>query len=248
MRCNHCGNDINNAAQFCEHCGHSTVTDAVAENRKKNIVGLILGVFAGLMVVAAIMVAIYGLSPESPESNGGPNSNGLTNSNNETQTNSNIYGEGMYKVGTDIPEGEYFVYCTNSMFCYFEVASDSSGTLTSIVANDNIATFAFVTVKTGQYLKVSGGKFIKAADASVPGPDANGNYGAGMYRVGTDIPAGEYKITCTGNLWCYIEVSSDSSGTLSSIVSNDNIDTFAYITVSEGQYLTVNDGLFAKVE
>ena len=69
-----------------------------------------------------------------------------------------------------------------------------------------------------------------------------------MYRVGTDIPAGEYKVTCTNSVGCYLEVSKDSFGLLSSIVANDNIDTFTYITVSNGQYLTVVGGQFAPAQ
>lgn len=245
MYCKHCGNTIDNTTAFCEHCGHPTTKDIAAENRKKNIVGLVLSVFAGLAVLAIIVIAVYGLgSTSSIESL-------FSNSNNGVQDppdKSNIHGEGTYKVGSDIEAGEYFVYSTSPISCYFEVSSDSSGQLTSIITNDNISTFAFVTVEAGQYLKVNGGNFMKAADASVPGADANGNYSAGMYRVGIDIPAGEYKVICTSEIWCYIEVSSDSSGSLYSIVSNENINTFSYITVSDGQYLTVNGGQFTHVE
>lgn len=239
MYCKNCGNAINDTSLLCNHCGRPIEKDTIAENRKKNIAGLILGVFAGLMVMAAIMLAVFGLGSD-------PSRGDQTAP--TVQASNNTNGDGTYKVGTDIEAGEYYIYCTNSLSCYFEVSSDSSGQLTSIVTNDNIDTFAFVTVKTGQYLKINGGKFVKAADASVPGADANGNYGAGMYRVGVDIPAGEYKVTCTNSIGCYIEVSKDSSGSLYSIVSNENIDTFSYITVNEGQYLTVVHGQFAPAE
>ena len=62
---------ISDTCRFCDHCGRPTSEGntpgefeqkrTFEENRKKNIVGLILGVFAGLMVFAAIMVAISGL-------------------------------------------------------------------------------------------------------------------------------------------------------------------------------------------
>lgn len=248
MYCKKCGNSISSTAQFCDHCGQPVSKDVAAESRKKNIVGLVLGIFAGLMAAAAIMIAVNELRTVPSGSNkllDHPNNNNI--SNNETPENSDIYDEGMYKVGTDIEAGEYFVYSVNSS-CYFEVSSDSSGKLTSIITNDNTETFAFVTVASGQYLKINGGRFAKADKASVPGADAKGNYSAGMYRVGIDIPAGEYKVANQSDLMCYVEVSSDSSGSLFSIVSNDLVETFTYISVSEGQYLTVTNGQFAPTK
>lgn len=58
-------------------------------------------------------------------------------------------------------------------------------------------------------------------------------YEAGMYKVGTDIPAGTYLII--GDVG-YVEVSSDSSGQLESIVSNDNYVNRTYLSVTDGQY------------
>lgn len=59
-------------------------------------------------------------------------------------------------------------------------------------------------------------------------------YEAGMYKVGTDIPAGTYLIT--GDMG-YVEVSSDSSGQLESIVANDNYVNRTYLSAVDGQYL-----------
>ena len=72
----------------------------------------------------------------------------------------------------------------------------------------------------------------------------NGVYSEGMYKVGKDLPAGEYKVTCNSEYSCYIEVSSDSTGNFDSIITNDNFDGEKYVTVSEGQYLTVTRGTF----
>lgn len=58
---------------------------------------------------------------------------------------------------------------------------------------------------------------------------------AGMHKVGTDIPAGEYLIIPSG--MAYFQVSSDSTGTLDSIISNDNHTGTRYVTVEDGQYL-----------
>lgn len=155
------------------------------------------------------------------------------------------YEEGMYKVGSDIDAGEYYVTCENYVGAYVEVAKDSSGTIDSIVANNNVNTFTFITVSDGQYFTVTGGEFVKAEDAAVPGADLNNTYMAGMYRVGTDIPAGEYKVNSTSEYGAYVEVAKDSLHTIDSIVTNENVSTSTYITVSDGQYLTVTGGEFS---
>ena len=148
---------------------------------------------------------------------------------------------GTYKVGVDIPAGEYFVKCS-SYNCYIELSSDSTGSFDSIIANDNISTHTYITVRDGEYFKVTGGQFALSSTVDAVEPSSDGIYGEGTYKVGKDIPAGEYKIIATNN--CYIEVSSNSNHTLSSIISNDNIEvgTSTYITVSDGQYLKVNGG------
>lgn len=163
----------------------------------------------------------------------------------EPEKDVKTYKAGMYKVGSDLPAGEYCVMAKGHS-AYVEVANDSSGTLDSIVTNDNVSTFAFVTVSDGQYLEVTGGTFVAAEDADIPGPNADGVYGEGTYRVGKDIEAGEYKVTCTNGVFAYVEVSVDSRGVLDSIVTNDNIESSAYITVSDGQYLKVSGGEFSK--
>ena len=65
-------------------------------------------------------------------------------------------------------------------------------------------------------------------------------YYDGMYKIGTDMPAGEYVIIT--NRSCYIEVSSDSSGSFDSIITNDNFINRNYITVKNGQYLEFSSG------
>ena len=64
----------------------------------------------------------------------------------------------------------------------------------------------------------------------------NGLYQDGMYKVGTDIPAGEYKVMLTSSIG-YIEVTSGSRGVFDEIVTNDAPTGDTYITVTEGQYL-----------
>lgn len=158
--------------------------------------------------------------------------------------NHNYYQEGMYKVGSDISSGEYLIVATSSIPAYFALTSDSSGNFDSLIANDNFVTFTYITVSDGQYLKVERAQFVDALSYQPSGADENGYYKEGMYKVGRDIPAGEYKVESTSNTPCYIEVRSDSSHTFDSLIHNENTNSNVYINVSDGQYLTVNRGKF----
>ena len=75
----------------------------------------------------------------------------------EPLTESNIqkiYNSGVYKVGVDIPAGEYCVYAEyEDHGGYYCVSSDSAGD--SIIGNNNFDYNAFVTVYDGQYIQFS---------------------------------------------------------------------------------------------
>ena len=72
----------------------------------------------------------------------------------------------------------------------------------------------------------------------------NDNLSGGMYKVGVDIDAGEYKVTPDGN--GYYEVDSSSAGTLDAIVANENFSSDVYVTVSDGQYLKLSGATLSK--
>lgn len=72
-------------------------------------------------------------------------------------------------------------------------------------------------------------------------------YDAGTYKVGSDIPADEYIIASTGGS-AYYQISSDSSGEISGIITNDNFDTFTIVTVTDGNYLTVKRANFFSLD
>ena len=192
-----------------------------------------------ILLIGAIGAASGSGGSDDGDGEGGSEGNSES-SGSETQKDE-WYKAGTYKVGKDIPAGEYLVKCA-SYSCYIQTASNSSGSIDSIIANDNISTHTYITVRDGEYFTVTGGKFILSSKAAAITPDKNGVYGEGTHKVGKDLPAGEYKIKATNS--CYIEVASNSDQTFHSIVSNDNIavGTSTYITVSEGQYLTVKGG------
>lgn len=142
---------------------------------------------------------------------------------------------GMYKVGTDIPAGEYIIVAKSNG--YVEISKDSAGTLESIIGNENVDGNFIVTVNDGEYLKVQRGD-IYPFDKAPKLEAKDGVYAAGMYKVGVHIPAGEYKVIPKGGAG-YIEVRSSSSPGLESIISNDNLTAESYITIQDGQYIKV---------
>jgi flagellar hook assembly protein FlgD len=159
------------------------------------------------------------------------------------------YREGTYKVGTDMPPGEYKVFSgSKDLDAYIEVAKDSTASIESIIANALFRTFLYITVEEGQYLKMRNCSAVPSEEAPVYTP-VNGEYREGMYKVGIDIPAGEYKVNVDENASLdvgYIEVSRDSTLTLNSIIANEIFENSTYITVEEGQYLSMRDAVIKE--
>ena len=159
----------------------------------------------------------------------------------ESQDELEQYDAGMYKVGTDIPAGEYIL--DPSAMAYYQVASDSTGALESIVSNDNFSGTRYITVSDGQYLTLTSCTAYPASYVS-EGKVKNDNLSGGMYKVGVDIEAGEYKVTPEGD--GYYEVDSSSAGTLDAIVANENFSSDVYVTVADGQYLKLSGATLVK--
>ncbi|MDO4302110.1 MAG: hypothetical protein Q4D26_12090 [Clostridia bacterium] len=75
-----------------------------------------------------------------------------TNINSESQSTS--YTDGMYKVGVDIPAGEYVAYPTSdSCKGYFCISSDANQD--DIITNDNFVGQRYFSISDGQYLELS---------------------------------------------------------------------------------------------
>lgn len=144
----------------------------------------------------------------------------------DTSSESQTYSSGMYKVGTDIPSGEYVVFAKSGTG-YFCVSSDSNQN--DITFNDNFEYNSIITVEDGEYLDLSRCYAVPLSDD----PDVELG-GSGMFLVGTHIPAGEYKID-SGNEYGYYCIYSSSRQ--DHIIANDNFTGTTYVTVDNGQYL-----------
>lgn len=158
------------------------------------------------------------------------------------QSTEGSWAAGSYLVGTDLPAGEYFLLGSG----YMSVTTDQTGSPESILTHDNIATFKYITVIDGQYLTAESATLYAATDAPAVEQlfDVTTAYPQGMYKVGRDIAAGTYNVTPDAGATAYIEVASNSTGTLESVLSNNNISAPQSVTVSDGQYFTVTGGTF----
>lgn len=151
-------------------------------------------------------------------------------------------GSGEYLVGRDISPGEYYVKCTGFNL-YVEDAYDLTGNYNSIIYYVSSMGGSYVTVYEGEYLKIEGGELYELSKAPKDKTE-DGYYKDGMFKVGSDIPAGEYIVESQGS--GYIEISQDSRHSMNAIISYDYFEGNKYIYLQEGQYLTLRNG--AKIK
>ena len=110
---------------------------------------------------------------------------------------SGVYHEGAYRVGKDLPAGEYLVY------------SSSGETIADCAVYKNPDLFAedssfrgvsaytpvYITLDNGEYVEIAGGSLKAASSSPIARPDKDGAYDdICMYKVGKDIQPGKYKL------------------------------------------------------
>jgi len=147
-------------------------------------------------------------------------------------------GPGMYLVGTDIAAGEYVLLAEGTAYCDFRVTSDASGDTDSWITGDSFFNRMIITVKNGQYLTVDKARIVPSSQ--VPPVDfSSGALRDGMYRVGYDIPPGQYTLLPDEG-GGYYEKFSNSTQVGSSFLGNDFFTSPRYITLAAGQYLKLS--------
>jgi hypothetical protein len=152
---------------------------------------------------------------------------------------------GMYKVGSELPAGEYIIEATGAL-AYYQVSSDSSGEIESIIVNDTLdkGAFGYIILQDGDYIKVDLGRMIAASELILQ-PELD-NIPPSTYKIGKDIPAGEYKLTPISEL-AYWERSRNPRQSVDGIVANDVLTEAAYVTVRDGEYFKITGAKGQKV-
>ncbi len=144
-----------------------------------------------------------------------------------------LYYSGQYKVGADIPSGEYIVLSTSGAG-YFAVTSDANGS--DIIFNDNFKVNSIITVYDDEYVELSRA-FAVSSEEFYSRYTIKSDSSGVMLKVGTDIEAGEYKLASESDSGYYC-IYSDSRH--DDIVSNNNFSGNNYVAVSDGEYLLLS--------
>lgn len=141
---------------------------------------------------------------------------------------------GAYKVGKDIPAGEYMIFGND---VYYEISKKPSN-YDAILTNDFVYNKAYVRLSVGQYFKLSdygkGAYFIPSS--KVKHTLATSVKNPGMYKIGTDLKAGTHKIS----FGSYYEIINNSPILGMDIVYNGLINRSEYVEVKNGQFLKIN--------
>ncbi|AMK16285.1 hypothetical protein [Methanobrevibacter olleyae] len=129
----------------------------------KKVLSIVAVCCIGIIVAGAL---IGGFSPDKNTSTITNNANDVTsNDDSNTSDADKVFTEGTYKVGSDLPAGEYKFTQTSEFGGYVERSSDSSMKLESIISNEATSekgATVYVTVKEGEYLKIQGGELVEA--------------------------------------------------------------------------------------
>ena len=148
-------------------------------------------------------------------------------------------------VGKDIKPGTYRTRKA-SAGCYWARLSGFGGSLSEVIANQNTDAPEVVTINAGDKGFTSQGCDTWTADLSRI-TQSKTSFDEGTYIVNTDIEPGTYK--SSGGSGCYYARLSGFGGVLDNIITNNNADSSAVVTVDGGDagFTSVRCGTWTKV-
>lgn len=140
------------------------------------------------------------------------------------------FGDGMFVVGKDIQPGTYRTR-EGSSNCYYARLRGFGGSISDIIANENTDDPAIVTIARGDkgFESRNCGTWTKDLSRIT---SSKTSFGDGTYFVGTDIEPGTYKSSGQPN--CYYARLRGFGGNTDDIISNENTDTAAIVTIAPG--------------
>lgn len=142
------------------------------------------------------------------------------------------YPSGKYIVGEDIPAGEYRIEADKiGKHAFFEVAPDK---FSGIINNENFNSITYVKLSDAQHINIQKSHLVPIEDA-LP---FDGKLKNGKFKVGLDIPEGEYTIKPNSNKnQGIMKITRDPTYlTVDMDVFSETLTVF----LEEGQYISVN--------
>jgi hypothetical protein len=215
--------------------------------KKHPVLKIVLIVFGVIIVISVIANIAGGSSSGTPVSVNASTGSRETAAAPQGRSSAQYIRAGMYKIGSELPAGEYIIESTGSIG-YYQISSDSSGEIDSIIVNDTLerGAYAYIIVQDGDYLQIQSGRMIDAANLTIT-PKNLSDIPPSTYKVGKDIPAGEYKINPTDGMG-YWERGRNPRSSIDGIIANDVLSESAYVTVREGEYFKITGARGQKVD
>ncbi|MDR2201925.1 MAG: hypothetical protein LBP26_04085 [Clostridiales bacterium] len=159
------------------------------------------------------------------------------------------YSPGQYKGGRDIPAGEYLIVdpTDNSLNRIQQLLAPNADFLSSDILFDKTFSYRhYVKIADGQYVSFKYGKLYEAAAA--PKIILTGDfYKPGQYKVGADIPAGDYTLSVPEGATSTYEITMLPLCSLLSDahVANGILAQDSPIRLADGQYIHFDRGRLA---
>lgn len=156
------------------------------------------------------------------------------------------FEDGIHMVGSDIDAGTYRTRVGSSL-CYYARLSGLGGELEEIISNNSTSDPAVIIIKETDVAFESSGCPTWTKDLTQITNNAT-SFNDGVYIVGTDIEAGTYKNS--GNNSCYYARLSGFTGELDVIISNDNADAIATVSIAstDAGFESSGCGTWSKID
>lgn len=151
----------------------------------------------------------------------------------QTKPSVTKYGPATYKVGVDMPAGEYKIMPQGGS-AYISICSDAN--CRNIIRNHNSKGQMYMKVFDGQFVQIKHSYAIPISSATTFVP-TQGEYPPGEYKVGIEISPGEYKLTANTNMQGYFSIEIDVDNGKRKIIANNCFDNSAYVSIENGQIL-----------
>lgn len=161
-----------------------------------------------------------------------------------------FWTDGIYKCGTDFPAGDYYIMSIFDANAENDVSNDPNDFYFS-----EYRVLRKVSVSKGQYVNIShGGLLVSCGEIK-----ENNLIHYGIFLIGKDLPEGEYKIQRITDV-CDLELDNSFNGICGAYQisegrpENEPIDSAilfenqTYITLKNGQYITINDAELTLVD